>query len=265
MLLSVIDFVNTWPLTWGFLERRVPGVDSIRDIPSACADRLHRGEVDGGLVPVAELARTPGLVAVRGLGIAARGEVRSVLLVSKVAPETIRTVGLDQASRSSAALVRLLLAERHGVRPSFHPGPSDLDEMLAHHDAALLIGDPALALGPAELAGKVVLDLAAEWADWTGLPFVFAVWAIRPGLDPGPFHASRRIGAASLAEIVRAGAATSGRTEDEIRRYLTVHLHHDLGEPEEQGLAEFLARARRAGLLPEGPAARWTDRTDTGA
>lgn len=260
MLLSIVDFVNAWPLSWGFLRGLVPGVESIRDVPSACADRLHRGEVDGGLVPVAELARmrTPSLEAVRGLGIAARREVRTVLLVSKVPVPEIRSVALDAASRSSAALVRLLLEEKHGCRAAYHPGPSDLDELLRHHDAGLLIGDPALALDPARLAGREVVDLAADWREWTGLPFVFAVWAVEPGTDPAPFHASRRVGVDAFDEIVREGARLSGRSEEEIRAYLTVHLHHDLGPEDERAVDEFLLRARGAGILPDGPPVRWT-------
>ncbi len=258
MRLSIVDFVNAWPLTWGFRTGRVAGVETIRDIPAACADRLVRREVDGGLVPVAALAGAGDYQLVRGLGIAARREVRTVLLVSKVPVSEISSVALDVASRSSAALVRLLLSDRWGREVEFHPGASDLRELLRHHDAGLLIGDPALALSGGDLEGLHVFDLAAEWNDWTGLPFVFAVWAVRRGTDPAPFHASRRHGADSIDEIVREGARCSGRSEGEIRIYLTQRLCHDLGVAEERGLEEFVRRARRAGILPEGPEFEWT-------
>src|SRR6185369_4904874 len=102
------------------------------------------GEVDAGLIPSIEAARIPGLRIVRGVGIASKERVRSVLLASKKPIEDIRSVGVDVSSRSSAAMVRILLEDLYGTRPEYHPSAPDLSEMLRHHDAALLIGDPAL-------------------------------------------------------------------------------------------------------------------------
>jgi len=258
MKISVVDFVNAWPLSWGFRRGLVPGVDVIRDVPSACADRLHRGEVDAGLVPVVELARTPGLEVVRGLGICARREVRTVLLLSRVPVEKIRHVGIDGASRSSAALVRLLLEKRYGLDVDFHKGASDLSELLRHNDAGLLIGDPALALDAETRNGLLVLDLAAEWNAWTGLPFVFAVWAVRAGTDPAPFYEARLAGFRAIDEIVREGARESGKSESEIRLYLTEQLSYDLGAGEERGIEEFLGRCAEAGILSAPVPITWT-------
>ena len=170
---SLVDYVNAWPLTWGFLRGAVEGTDRVTDVPSACADRLARGEVDAGLVPSVEAARIPGIRIVRGVGIASRERVRSVILVGRQPLEAAKTVALDVASRSSAAMARILFHDLLGVKPQFHAAAPDLDEMLSHHDAALLIGDPALR---ADLSGLHVLDLADGWRRLTGLPFVFAVW-----------------------------------------------------------------------------------------
>lgn len=244
---SVIDFVNAWPLTWGFLRGAVENVERITDVPSACADRLRRGEVDAGLVPSLEAARIPGVRIVRGVGIAAHERVRSVLLVSRRPLPEVRSVALDTSSRSSAAMVRILLADLHGLAPQFHPAVPDLGEMLAHHDAALLIGDPALT---ADLSGLEVFDLAEGWSRLTGLPFVFAVWAVRPGVPPEPFLWSRDFGRRRYDQIVKMAAVRTGLSEASLSTYLGSSLHHDLGPEDEAGLAEFFRRAAGMGLLP---------------
>src|SRR5512142_797802 len=138
MRFSVVDFLNARPLTWGLLRNPPPGVEVSRDMPSVCADKLARGEADVGLIPSIEYQRIPGLLVVPGLGIAASSEVRSVLLVSKVSRERIRSVSLDPASRTSAVLTRILLARRYGLSPEFLEGEG------TETDAKLVIGDPAL-------------------------------------------------------------------------------------------------------------------------
>ena len=244
---SLVDFVNAWPLTWGFLKGAVEGVESITDIPSACADRLKRGEVDAGVIPSIEAARIPGLRIVRGLGIASRQRVRSVLLASKGPFDQVRTVALDISSRSSAAMARILLADRYGKIPEFHVAAPDLPEMLAHHDAALLIGDPALR---ANLSGLYVSDLAEEWRSLTGLPFVFAVWAVRPGVPPDPFLWSRDFGRRKIDRVIAEAAHRTGLSPGFLSTYLVESLHHDLEEEDEAGLAEFYRRAAAHGLIP---------------
>ena len=137
---SLVDFVNAWPLTWGFLKGAVEGVESITDIPSACADRLKRGEVDAGVIPSIEAARIPGLRIVRGLGIASRQRVRSVLLASKGPFDQVRTVALDISSRSSAAMARILLADRYGKIPEFHVAAPDLPDLVRLAPRAAVVG-----------------------------------------------------------------------------------------------------------------------------
>jgi chorismate dehydratase len=243
---SLVDYVNAWPLTWGLLRRAVEGVEALTDIPSACADRLARGEVEAGLVPSVEAARIPGIRIVRGVGIASRERVRSVILVSRRPLEAAKTVALDVASRSSAAMARILFHDLLGVKPQFHAAAPDLDQMLSHHDAALLIGDPALR---ADLSGLHVLDLADGWRRLTGLPFVFAVWAVRPSVPPEPFLWSREYARTHASEILDAAAARTGMAREVLAEYLDGNLHHDLAEEDEKGLAEFYRRAHAHGLL----------------
>jgi chorismate dehydratase len=244
---SLVDYVNAWPLTWGLLRGAVEGVEALTDIPSACADRLARGEVDAGLLPSVEAARIPGIRIVRGVGIASRERVRSVVLVSRQPLEDARTVALDVASRSSAAMARILFRDLLGVKPEFHTAAPDLGEMLAHHDAALLIGDPAL---KADLSGFHVLDLAEGWQRLTGLPFVFAVWAVRPSVPPEPFLWSREYARTHRSEIIDAAATRTGVRPEILAEYLDGNLHHDLEAEDEKGLAEFYRRAHVHGLLP---------------
>ena len=251
MRIGIVHYINSRPLSRGLLRREAGAAFSCELLPPATiADRLRDGTLDAGLVPSIELARIPGLEVVPGLAIAAMHEVRSVLLVSKVPVGEIGSVALDENSRTSAALVRLLLEERYGLSPEYRPAAADLEAMLRDNDAALLIGDPALVV-PRER--YVVLDLAGEWLEMTGLPFVFAVWAARSGTGAGlaaALHASYEIGLAELDEIVAETAAESGLPAPVLRDYYTRNLRFEMGPAEQAGLAEFLRRAHAAGLVP---------------
>jgi predicted solute-binding protein len=244
---SVVDFVNAWPVTWGFLKGAVEGFLPITDVPSACADRLARGEVQAGIIPAIEAARISGVRIVRGVGIAAWDRVRSVLLVSRVPFERIRSVALDTSSRSSAAMVRILLAELYGVAPEYHRAVPELPRMLATADAALLIGDPALS---ADVTGHHVLDLAEGWSRLTGLPLVTAVWAVRRDVAPEPFLWSRDYARHRTGEIVDAAVARTGLDRKLLTEYFEMNLHYDLDADDERGLAEFFRRAAAHSLIP---------------
>jgi len=244
---SVVDYINAWPVTWGFLKGAVEGFLPITDVPSACADRLARGEAQAGIIPAIEAGRIPGLRIVRGVGIAAHVRVRSVLLVSRVPFEEVRSVALDTSSRSSAAMARILLADLYGASPEYHRAVPELPRMLAAADAALLIGDPALT---ADLAGLRVLDLAEGWHRLTGLPLVTAVWAVRRDVAPEPFLWSRDYARHRLGEILDAAVARTGLDRRLLTEYFEMDLHYDLDADDERGLAEFYRRAAAHGLIP---------------
>lgn len=247
--ISVVDFLNARPLTWGLLHEPPPGVSVSRDAPSACAAKLASGEADVGLIPSIECQRIPGLSVVSGLGIAASSEVRSVLLVSDVSRDRIRSVQLDPASRTSAALTRVLLKRVYGLTPSF----SERGEGKA--DARLIIGDPAL---KTRLNGHVVLDLAAEWRAYTGRSFVFAVWAVRDGADAElaarAVRASRARSVSEFARVVREGAGETGLSEAVVEDYLRHSLHFELTSEDVEGMELFYRLASEEGLIP-GPRA----------
>ena len=216
-------------------------------IPSECADRLASGVADIGIVPSFELTRQD-LAIVPGLGIACRGAVRSILLVSKVAAPDIRRLATDTSSRTSVELARVLLDRRYGRQPEFVSHAPDLEPMLEIADAALVIGDPALRL-PLRQPGRFVYDLGVEWCELTGLPMVFAVWAGHPHTVnervSAAFQASCRYGLERIEEIVAAEAAPRGFSPDLVRTYLTRNIVHELGPREYEGMDRFLEFARR--------------------
>lgn len=252
---GIVNYVNARPLARG-LEREPSGLELVYLPPAGVADELAAGRLDVGLLPSIELSRIPGLAVLPGCAIAATHEVRSVLLVSRVPVAEIRSLALDENSRTSAALVRILLATRFGVLPELRAAAPRLDEMLATSDAALVIGDPALGV---DRDRHVVLDLAGEWLELTGLPFVFAVWAARRSVASGElarrFERSLETGLAELDAIVSEAAAESGLSPAVLHDYYTRNLRFRLGDEERRGLAEFLRRAEVAGLAPVGSAA----------
>lgn len=242
---SVVDFLNARPLTWGLLHEPPLGVEVSRDAPSVCAARLAAGEADVGLIPSIECQRIPGLSVVAGLGIAASSEVRSVLLVSDVSRERIRRVALDPASRTSAALTRILLRRVYGLEPEF-------SERIENPDARLVIGDPAL---KTRLNGHVVLDLAAEWRAFTGRSFVFAVWAVRDGADAElaarAVRSSRARSVSEFDRLVREESAETGMSEAVVEDYLRHSLHFELTPQDLEGLELFYRLAAEERLIPE--------------
>jgi len=253
---SIIEYLNAAPLNFGF--KRGLGGDLFQmkfHVPSACADRLRAGEVDAALISSIEYLRIPDLKIVPGLCIASPKRVRSVLLLSKVPPEQIRTLALDTSSRSSVALVQILLKERYGLAPQVQDMAPDLPGMLERCDAAVMIGDGAMR-APKE--GLLVLDLAEEWYAWTGLPFVFALWAVRRDAPEPPtpggvapfFHRSLEMGQANLAVLVEEARRSVGWTAAELREYFTENITYRLGGRERESLALFYEKAVRHGLAP---------------
>src|SRR5947209_1695314 len=181
-------------------------------VPSLCAELVASGAADIGNIPAIELSRQ-NLEMVPGLGVAARGAVRSILLISKRPLTEIRTLAADSSSRTSVALTRIILSRRYGVEPEFHPYAPDLTAMLARADAALIIGDPALRLDR-EALPYLVTDLGQEWIEMTGLPMVFAVWAgQKRHITPAVAEAlaeSCRFGRAHLEDVITIDGGARG-------------------------------------------------------
>src|SRR5208283_3879656 len=175
--ISAISYLNTAPLMWDFEHGQARNEFEISyTLPSACARALQAGTADIGIIPAAAYAQIPRLMVLPGVAIASRRPVRSILLVSRVPVEKIRSVALDTSSMTSVALTKVLFEKWLGGGRTFTPMAPDLEQMLAEHDAGLLIGDPALKV---DRSRYHTLDLAEEWIRHTGMPFVFAFWAVR--------------------------------------------------------------------------------------
>lgn len=258
---GIVNFLNSKPLAWGFMKGHHADLFAPSYHPPALVARLlGQGNLDIGLIPSIEVQRIPNLRVLPDMCIAARHEVRSVLLVSRGPVEEIRRVALDQNSRTSATLVRVLLKERYGLTPEYVHERPDPERMLSEADAALIIGDPALRVDRERYR---IVDLAAEWNELTGLPFVFAVWAVRPEVDipdlPFYFKSSLRYGLSSLDTLVRESAAELNLDSSEVRSYLTENLAFFLRNEEIGGLEEFYRRAHTHGLILEPrPLQFWT-------
>ena len=236
-----VGFLNTVPLTRG-LEEEV-----IYATPAKLAEMLQRDELDAGLVSVVEVLFNDRYDILDGIAIASLGEVRSVLLAHRKPLSEVKEVYCDTASLTSVQLLRVLLAER-GLKPEFKPLATY--DMAALPDYAMLIGDPALdfALGPHE---HEIWDLGAAWFEMTRLPFVYAVWALRRGVENAALRLllreARDFGLDTLDSIIRT------RTEydyDFRKDYLSWHIHYHLGSDEKRGLARFMELLRRHGCGP---------------
>jgi chorismate dehydratase len=269
--ISAISFLNTAPLMWDF-ERGAAGADFeiSYTVPSQCAEELKAGTADIGIIPAAAYASIPGLVILPDVAIAAQNAVRSILMVSKVPLELIKTVAADTSSRTSVALLHVLFSKFWGGDREFVPMPPNLDAMLARCDAALLIGDAALVIDRSKQDRSKYLtwDLAEEWRSCTGKPFVFAFWAVRlkalgemrRGLDLAQvFKASRDHGLepSSIAQLAREWAPRLGISEADVSSYLTENIDYDLSVQNREGLELFYQYASECGAIPENPALRF--------
>jgi chorismate dehydratase len=251
--IGAVEYLNTKPLIHE-LSRLAPEADVILDLPSRLAEQLAAGEIDVGLIPVIEVFRGQGYSILPDIAIGSNGPVLSVTLFSRVPWKAIRTLALDEGSRTSAALVEILLRKRHGTAVQYRPFLMDQPAEECDADAVLLIGDRAMR---AALPGyPYSYDLGQEWTDWTGLPFVYAVWAVRGGVDLGPVAAAllraKQLGQEHIAEIAWREAKALGLDPAFCRRYLTNIIRFDLGPEAKQGLQHFYQLTAELGLAPQG-------------
>ncbi len=239
-----VGYLNAVPLTRGLEDQLVFAT------PARLAEMLRQDELDAALVSIVEVLFSGRYDLLDGVAIASLGEVKSVILAHRRPLADITEVYCDPASLTSVQLLRVLLAER-GLRPEFKPLASY--DFNALPDYALLIGDRALDLhlGPHE---HEILDLGAAWFDLTGLPFVYAGWALRRGLENAQLKRQLRdahaFGQQTLDHIIRARAEY---TEDFRKDYLGWHIHYHLGADEKRGIARFIELLQKHGADPITP------------
>lgn len=241
LVIGSVPYMNAAPLTRWFETEAGRQVAEVRyAAPSVLARQLEAGELDVALVSSVELFRRTDAQFVPGLAIATRREALSVRLFSKVPFTAIRTVALDESSLTSAALVRILLKQVYGIQPHYRSDPPDLRVMLQQADAALLIGDAGMC---AHSEGLHVLDLGEAWFQWTGLPFIWAVWlanadAPMPTLTDW-MHTAFAWGEAHLEEIIAQEAHRTGLPYELCARYLREVMSYRIDESFLQGLERF--------------------------
>jgi len=251
--IGAVNYLNTKPLTHR-LDELLPAAEIVLDLPSRLADDLAAGRLDVALIPSIEYLGDPGYRIVSDACIACRGPVLSVKMFSRVPADRIRTLALDEGSRTSAALVQILLHARYAIRPRITALPIGASVDQTSADAVLLIGDRAIHAPEGPFAE--VWDLGDQWCRWAEIPFVFAMWVAREGVELADVEAAlcaaRDSGVAHIEEIARREAAALSMTQRECVAYLRDNLHFRLGDAERQGLEKFFRLAGELGLTTAG-------------
>lgn len=242
MRIGAVSYLNTKPLVYRLAEL-APQHELVFDLPSRLADDLAAERLDVALIPSVEYFQHHDYQIVSDACIACRGPVRSVKLFSRVKPENIRTLALDEGSRTSAALVQILLKERVGVIPRLLPFPISANPEQIDADALLMIGDRAMRPPTGNFVAE--WDLGDIWCRWAELPFVFAMWVARKGSGvelnelATALSTSRDLGVANVNEIAEKEHAAVGLNYDECLTYLRDHLYFHFGPRERTGLELF--------------------------
>ncbi len=293
---GTVQFLNAAPLVWRleeFARKQDARVELFRDLPSRLVPGLLAGEYDVALIPVAEAVRNPRLVHVSDACISSHGRVESIKLLSRVPIHEVRRVALDGASRSSAAMVQVCLADYFKVRPEFVTLPAE-DEMLRRDagrmtaadaaadvddafldtladtlaardlDAVLVIGDSAMVVPLRDGRMPVIQDMGQCWTQWTGLPFTYASWFARPGVDTRRLShllsAVRQNAELEMLEIVDTEASQRNLSRDFCLDYLTRKIRYRLGGAERRSMEVFIRMGQKIGLFPLGSGVRFEER-----
>jgi chorismate dehydratase len=272
---SIVEFLNTAPLVWGFTHGPLAGKYELSfTVPSLCAEALRRGEADVAIIPAIEYQRIENTVVLPGISIAAKGAVRSILVVAKRPIEQARRFALDVSSRSSVALVRLLCRRRWRIEPEFVDAKPDVNAMLHEADAALIIGDPALRIvleaeqRAPESESLYLYDVAHEWREMTGKPCVLAFWAARREIATAEltadFLASKEYGMARIPEIAADASPKLQMPAPELERYLRENIDFSLDAENQAGLALYYKMCAETGLIQRERPLEFAARTGSG-
>lgn len=257
--IAASSYLNAAPLCYSFIygeQKQRCGFLSDA-APARCAELLDEGRADAALIPVIEYQRIEGLKIAPGACVASKSKVQSVVLASRVPINEVRSVALDTSSRTSAALIQIILSRFYGLSPSYQTSPPRIEQMLESNDAALMIGDPAMLIDRSRLR---VYDMAEEWRKHTALPFVFAFWAIRAdstafSIDgssrdgKADFLAAKREGISHINELADIYSQQLGLPRSELVSYLTENISYDLDEESLRGLKLYYELARECGLI----------------
>ena len=248
--LGAVSYLNSRPLVENLADL-LPESSICLDYPSRLADSLAEGKLDVALIPSIEFFRRPGYEIVSNACVAARGEVMSVKLYCRVHPGEIRRMAFDEGSRTSATLSKVILAERYGAFPESEPLSMESMTTDSSADAVLLIGDRAMHT-PDESFVEV-MDLGQMWYDWTGLPFVFAMWVAHQEADTAGVAAAlneaRDRGLTNIEQIAASEAPKLNISKQTALDYLTKNLHYKMTSAERSGLQLFHELASQHNLV----------------
>ena len=248
--IGAVSYLNTKPLVYGLAER-LPQAEISYDLPSRLADDLAAGRLDVALIPSIEYLKNRDCMIISDACIACHGPVLSVKLLSRVPMSRIGSLALDEGSRTSAVLARILLKERYQLNPILELLPIGSSVEQTATDAVLVIGDRAIAPAMSEFVEQ--WDLGEEWCRWAARPFVFAMWVARPGLMLNgveqALSAARDTGLAHLPEIAAHEAQFVPLSPPQCLSYLRDNLHFCLGPKERGGLDLFFRHANRLELV----------------
>jgi chorismate dehydratase len=256
--IAASSYLNTAPLIWSFIHgsQRDQVALFTDTAPARCAEMLASGEVDAALVPIIEYQRIPDIAIVPDVCVGSGTAVRSVVLVTrKNNLKKVESVALDDSSRTSVTLVKIIFREFLGFEPKWETSAPDLNSMLADADAALIIGDPAMKIPRDRFR---VFDLATLWHEFTGFGFVFAMWMVRKDsaerIRSVDFAAARDEGLANLPQIAQTYTSQIGLSEDEIRSYLTENIVFGVDEEMQKGLRIYFDLAAKHKLIDQAKA-----------
>jgi chorismate dehydratase len=251
--IAASSYLNTAPLIWSFTQgSQRDAVELFTDTaPARCASMLANGEVDAALVPVIEYQRIPDIAIVPDVCVGSKTAVRSVVLVTrKNNLKKVKRVALDESSRTSAALVKIIFREFLGFEPEWTTAAPNLKSMMQQADAALIIGDPAMTIPRDQFR---VFDLAALWHEFTGFGFVFAMWMARKDsaeqIRKIDFAAARDEGLMNLDRVITDYPHQIELTPDETNHYLTQNIVFRVNEEMKNGLTQFFELAHKHRLI----------------
>lgn len=236
--ISIVSYANTVPLVYGLKHFLKIPVELIPDVPAECARKVINGEVDMGLIPVATIPLVPNAQILGRYGIAASGPVKSVKLYSEVPIDQVTRIYLDHDSRTSVALCRILCREWWKIDPEFVAGEMGFEKLIGGTNGGVVIGDRTFIMPTMNYE----FDLAHEWKQHTGLPFVFAAWVANRPIPAEFVEAFDRAQKQGLEHIMKAVSESQGRYPFPLQDYLERYIQYPLTDAHLAGLNLFLSK-----------------------